>query len=434
MIRKIIFIVLCMSALLHAKPNPSLFAQLGDPLYESVAPFGTLGDIPELKEAVAQYEADAKKVMACGEEAEAKNDGALKQKYLNELRSLEKRYASLLHLLHSRIDAAVAKDDYALLERLLRYEFANLLHPRALSEKTLEYYKQKNSKTKIPFLEKKIATARITVEKEFFATPEKATFDPAKKEKKSSKPVSMRIENQGDAIAVFVENNNPYGITLSVDGMYENMRDENPPKEIALPAGGSVLYTKLYPKTQGKYGYKYRYSWIIGRKDAVHDEDFLYRLPFARGTSQFVSQGYNGSFSHFGHSQYAIDFAMDVGTKIYAARGGVVVKTKSDSNTVGATKEFAKFGNFVTIEHEDGTLATYYHLKQYGVVVEVGAKVAQGDFLGYSGNTGYSNGPHLHFAVFKAKDAATTESLPVRFKSEEGIIGEPIRGKSYTAR
>jgi len=126
---------------------------------------------------------------------------------------------------------------------------------------------------------------------------------------------------------------------------------------------------------------------------------------------------------------------MDVGTKIYAARDGVVVQTKSDSNKGGGSKEFAKYGNFVTIEHDDHTLATYYHLKQYGVVVKVGQRVSRGSFLGYSGNTGFSTGPHLHFAVFKTTaDGTSVASLPIRFVSDKGIINEPQEGKFYTAK
>jgi murein DD-endopeptidase MepM/ murein hydrolase activator NlpD len=51
--------------------------------------------------------------------------------------------------------------------------------------------------------------------------------------------------------------------------------------------------------------------------------------------------------------------------------------------------------------HDDGTLTEYVHLMQGGSAVRVGEKVAAGKLIGYSGNTGYSAGPHLHFAVVR---------------------------------
>lgn len=418
----------------QASTHPSLYAQFGNPLYKSSDAFAKLSDIEGFEEKVLVYTNEVQRVMASGYEAEKSEDALLKQNYLQELRALEKQYVSLLHLLHSKIAFSIQKDDYNLLRRLTAYEFENLLAPRALLQETLAYYNNKKHKEKIPFLEKKMHLASITKYPDVINAPVSASFNPSdKKQKKSSQALSLRAEKQGDAIAIFIDNNNPYGVTVTIDAKYLNMRADPADEEISLKANTSLCYTKLYAKGKDSR-YSYHYSWIMGTKDAQHDTNFLYRLPFAVGSSHIVSQGYNGAFSHFGQSQYAVDFAMKIGTKIYAAREGRVVKTKADSNRVGTTREYAKDGNFVTIEHEDGTLATYYHLQQNGVTVKVGEKVSQGEPLGYSGNTGFSSGPHLHFAVFKAKDGTTTESIPVRFRSEQGIIQEPLRGKVYTAK
>ena len=91
-------------------------------------------------------------------------------------------------------------------------------------------------------------------------------------------------------------------------------------------------------------------------------------------------------------------------------------------------------GNYVLVQHEDETVAEYFHLKTDGVKVEMGQRVEAGDLLGYSGNTGCSSGPHLHFMVFKARDGHHRESLPVRFLvagSDQPIILQ--EGKSYRA-
>ena len=172
----------------------------------------------------------------------------------------------------------------------------------------------------------------------------------------------------------------------------------------------------------------------MGNKDAKHDDSYRYRLPYALNETYRVSQGYNGTQTHKGRSKYAIDFAMPEGSAVHAAREGVVVKVKSDSNRGGYDKRFARFGNFVTIAHSDGTMATYYHLKQDGVIVRVGEQVTRGQKIGYSGNTGYSSGPHLHFAVFKAKNSSMMQTIPVLFSVFDTDTKELLQGEAYTAK
>ncbi|TAE73256.1 MAG: M23 family metallopeptidase [Bacteroidetes bacterium] len=148
-----------------------------------------------------------------------------------------------------------------------------------------------------------------------------------------------------------------------------------------------------------KKGFNYVFYKNIGNPDIVPDTNFVYMLPYEVGTKRFVMQGYNGRFSH--KNQFALDFKMRVGTPIHAARGGVVIEAKNDSDKRGRSSEFAKFGNFINILHPDGTYAIYYHLKKDGVLVNIGDTVAIGQKIGFSGNTGWSTGPHLHFSVKK---------------------------------
>jgi murein DD-endopeptidase MepM/ murein hydrolase activator NlpD len=90
--------------------------------------------------------------------------------------------------------------------------------------------------------------------------------------------------------------------------------------------------------------------------------------------------------------------------------------------------------NHIIIMHNDGTFAIYNHLMRYGVSVNVGDKVKKGYPIGYSGNTGYSSGPHLHFAVFKATSPYKIDTLYIRFASTKGVVTEPLVGVSYTAK
>jgi murein DD-endopeptidase MepM/ murein hydrolase activator NlpD len=186
----------------------------------------------------------------------------------------------------------------------------------------------------------------------------------------------------------------------------------------------------------GRYGvddFHYSLEWTVGDKDAVHDDDHLYSLPYASGKSYRVLQGYGSHFSHTGLEEFAVDFDMPVGTPVYAARGGIVARVE-ESNTRGCWEDgCGRYANYIVILHGDGTTGEYYHLKQDGAIVEVGAGVTQGQLIGYSGDTGHTTMPHLHFAVYRATSWGNTQSIPVRFQSADGIIDRPRRGARYQA-
>lgn len=95
----------------------------------------------------------------------------------------------------------------------------------------------------------------------------------------------------------------------------------------------------------------------------------------------------------------AIDLRAAVGTPVYAAEDGTVdwVQTWDGHSTSGDQS----YGNLMRIRHADyngGKLQTLYaHLQR--VTVKNGQAVREGEVIGYSGNTGNSTGPHLHFEV-----------------------------------
>ncbi|GAB3533846.1 M23 family metallopeptidase [Photobacterium alginatilyticum] len=83
-----------------------------------------------------------------------------------------------------------------------------------------------------------------------------------------------------------------------------------------------------------------------------------------------------------------LDFAVNIGTPIYAPADGVV-ETVRPSNKGS--------GNFLRLQHSFGFTSSYSHLQKF--VVRSGAFVSKGDLIGYSGNSGLSSGPHLHYEV-----------------------------------
>jgi murein DD-endopeptidase MepM/ murein hydrolase activator NlpD len=152
-------------------------------------------------------------------------------------------------------------------------------------------------------------------------------------------------------------------------------------------------------------------SWTSGVLNAVHNDEVIYLPPLRPASNYPVVQGFGGGC-------YALDFAAPVGTPVFAARDGVVIDTKDDGQLGGASKRFAKHANFVAILHDDGTTGEYYHLKYKGVVVTREQTVKAGELIGYSGNTGFSSLPHLHFAVYTAKYEGKYMSVPFALKNE----------------
>ncbi len=176
----------------------------------------------------------------------------------------------------------------------------------------------------------------------------------------------------------------------------------------------SLLYVSC---TITRQGYTTR-QLINGR--LRNDSSYIYSLPFKTGKSVFLIQGYETSFSHKG--ERALDFKVRTGTLICAAREGVVTSVRMDSDKGGLKPENLSDGNYVIIRHADSSTAWYWHLKKDGVLVKEGDFVTEGQSIGYSGNTGYSAFPHLHFEVQGRDATGNYRQLATRFYTQEGVI------------
>ena len=150
-----------------------------------------------------------------------------------------------------------------------------------------------------------------------------------------------------------------------------------------------------------------------------HDSSYIYSLPFEKNKKVFVVQGYESMFSHKGYK--AIDFKVRKGTLVCAARDGVVISARNDSDKGGLKKSNLSDGNYVSIQHDDGTIANYWHFMKDGVLVKEGDRVKEGDAIGLSGNTGYSAFPHLHFEVMGYDASGAFTHLPTRFRTTGGV-------------
>jgi murein DD-endopeptidase MepM/ murein hydrolase activator NlpD len=151
--------------------------------------------------------------------------------------------------------------------------------------------------------------------------------------------------------------------------------------------------------------------------EIVDDTSYIYALPYEEGTSHRLIQGYFGPFSH--KERAALDFKMKRGTKIVAARDGIVTRVKEDGRKGGWNRKYRSEGNNIIIQHADGSRAGYWHLQHNGALVNVGDKVKKGQVIALSGKTGYAATPHLHFLVWNSGSGGWSQ-VATRFQTSSG--------------
>lgn len=151
-----------------------------------------------------------------------------------------------------------------------------------------------------------------------------------------------------------------------------------------------------------------------------NDSSHIYILPFENKKKVFVVQDYETIFSHKGIK--ALDFKIKKGTRVCAARAGLVIAARGDSNKRGLKIENLNDWNYIFIQHNDGSVGIYGHFKKDGVLVNMGDTIQAGQLIGLSGNTGFSAFPHLHFEVQGYDADGNYTTLPTRFYTQKGII------------
>ena len=180
---------------------------------------------------------------------------------------------------------------------------------------------------------------------------------------------------------------------------------------------------------EGGYFEKSAQLYFEGRKA---QQKIVLSLPFSGKWK--VTQGNNGSFSHFGLGNFSWDF-MKVdedyrihrevkgreltnddfyafATEVVAPAPGVVIELADDvEDNAHGQWNYYSIGNYVKIDHGDGIVSGLYHLLKGSIVVKVGEVVERGQILGLVGNSGYTDAPHLHYGLFDEKGA----TIPTNF-------------------
>ena len=201
-----------------------------------------------------------------------------------------------------------------------------------------------------------------------------------------------------------------------------------------VPARRETVLTTLKPADWDKpmsFGHEYRA--FLGEPEVEHRPDGPYRAPFALARRFRVTQAYPSHITHVdAASAYAVDIEMPVGTQIYAARGGTVIEVASQFFEATDDPKRAARANVVRILHADGTMGLYAHLNWDSIRVRPGQIVARGEYIADSGNTGFSTGPHLHFAVIR-NGGLRHESLPIQFGRPSGGAAAAVTGEMLAA-
>lgn len=175
--------------------------------------------------------------------------------------------------------------------------------------------------------------------------------------------------------------------TKSNEATYQKLLKEKQVRkqqvEAEIAAAEAELKTIIDPASLPQTGT----GALLWPLDKVIITQYFGNTAFATQNAQvYGGKGHNG-----------IDLGIPVGTTLKASRGGTV---RGFGNTDTACQS-ASYGQWILIDHDNGLSTLYAHLSL--IKVSAGQAVTAGQMIGYTGNTGYSTGPHLHFAVFATK-------------------------------
>lgn len=456
------------SALLFSKePSlesyPKIYAQLATPLFEQANNFKKLSKTSHFliqDQTIQAYRQKVKTAIKHGQsiDKEETNNTQEMKAYLKELRALQKLHDQIEKSYKKQLYKSIKDNDQSGFYELTSIPLPFLSTDARLKEKVVSYYK-KTKQADQTFIVKKQTIAYLdSLSRDFildqksyayintmFRTSKKdqlieernslEQFVPDPHSNKSIQVISIKTTN---GFELYLENNAFYDVSIELKAvkLINLVSSEKLPFVGSFPAQSRTKI--LHLTIQDPYSkslFQTLYSTTIGRLNPNYDSNYLYALPYARGKAYQLTQGFNGEHTHKGQSAYALDFKMDEGTRVHAMREGTIVSIEDKQTEHGFSPEFSDKSNHIIIQHDDGTMAMYGHLKPHGVKVRLGQKVYKHTFIGLSGNTGYSSGPHLHVHISTIKSLASgPSSIPFSFLAKRGTIHSPQVKSIYIAK
>jgi len=251
---------------------------------------------------------------------------------------------------------------------------------------------------------------------------------------------ALSVDHSFEGRTVVLTAHNEYYVSVEVALNIQGIRGlqyPDPDQELrwVVPARTDLPLIDLELLEDGSAPFlEYQFQYLAGDPASRHRPDGAYRAPFALANHYPVTQAFPEVATHTTRdSQYAVDVAMPIGTDIFAARGGVVFDVAA-SNFRGGLDPVrdGPSANVIRIMHDDGTYAIYAHLNTNSIRVQPGDRVQRGQYIADSGNTGFSSGPHLHFAVVR-NAGMRIESVPVTFVGANADTVVPAAGMVLTA-
>jgi murein DD-endopeptidase MepM/ murein hydrolase activator NlpD len=239
-----------------------------------------------------------------------------------------------------------------------------------------------------------------------------------------SGPADLVIVRQGQDVVAYAHNRlgGPVEVELVATELSGMDSDVPLPLRRVLPANQRVPLARLTAYAPGGR-HALQLTATPGEPSRVA-RDVVYSLPVDEARFE-LGQGFHGGFSHQDDAnRYAVDLIVAEGTPVLAARNGVVMQALSGFREGGTDPSLADRANQVRVLHDDGSMGLYAHLQEGAVFVRAGEKVTLGQVIGRAGSTGYSTGPHLHFAV-QVNGGMRLVSIPFRMIGPEGFL--PLR-------
>lgn len=203
--------------------------------------------------------------------------------------------------------------------------------------------------------------------------------------------------------------------------LYEAWEDERG----QLIKKGDVVFASLEGDAinRGFYRYTPHDNGETDFFDADGDsaERFLIRnpVPGARISSRYGMRAHPITGKYQPHK--GVDFKAPMSARIYAAGDGVVEEIGRKGG----------FGRHVLIRHANGYKTAYAHMSGYSRELYIGAKVKQGDLVGFVGSTGHSTGPHLHYEVIH--NGLHVDPMKLQLPTGRKLAAKPAVLEQFTA-